>query len=64
MPKTREMSFKDASAEFIKADAALHAAKTKDERRDAALGFAVAERNARSAKARENNASVTGLLGA
>ena len=62
MPKTREMTFKDAAAELVKADAALQAATTKDAKRTAALEFATAERNARSSKMRESNAGVMDVL--
>ena len=62
MPKTREMTFKDASAALIAADTALQTATTKDAKRKAALEFYVAERDARSAKLRESNAGVMDVL--
>jgi hypothetical protein len=61
----RSQSFAEASKILVAADTALFAAiKGGDKKavRQAALDFAVAERDARGAQARENDASVLGVL--
>lgn len=65
MAKVREMSFADAAKELQAADKTLQAAAKAGDAgkiRVAALEFATAERTARSAKARENDVAVLGVL--
>lgn len=65
MPKTREMTFVEATANLKEADKILQdAAKTGDrvKIREAAIGFTIADRDARSAKSRENSDAVSGIL--
>ena len=58
----RSMTFAEAAKNLVAADKSLQAAKTSEERRQAALAFASAERNARGAKQRESEAGVLDLL--
>lgn len=65
MAQVRSMTFKDAAAALVTADKNLQVAAKAgkaDEIRKAALEFANAERVARSAKARENDDAVAGIL--
>lgn len=60
--KVKTIPLADAIAALKTADAALQAAKTNKEKRAAALAFAKAERDARSAKKKESESSILDSL--